>query len=472
MERSSESLRITAFDEPTRRIAQYAVDMRAAEVPTADGAALARRCLDAIGCALGGLEAEPCKAARHVAATTTTSSGCSVFGMRELVAAEQATFANTAMVRQLDYNDSYRGGGHPSDMIPGIIAAAELVQASGHETIAAIFTAYEVFGALQETYAARDAGWDQGAFIALSVAAAVAALLGGGPDQVANAASVALTSNMALHSTRVGELSQWKGCATAHGAMNGLLAARLALQGMTGPDHPFEGTDGLHRQIPPRGSLVLPVRTNSSAVSRTSIKRYPAVIHSQAVIECVLSMRSNIELECVESIDIRTYEAAWLAVGGGGGDRAEKWKPKTRETADHSLPYLVASALIDRDVAVESFSPDRLIDPARLALMQKTAIASDPSLTARFPDERASLVTIKESSGRCVEASIANAIGTPERPIGDEALLEKFRTLSRAQSSALSEEFVDHLLDLPNLKSIGELTRLFRRVVVRSASST
>jgi 2-methylcitrate dehydratase len=369
----------------------------------------------------------------------------------------------------LDYNDSFRGGGHPSDMTPAIICAAEMADATGLEAIRGIFIAYEVFAALSESYAIRDAGWDQGPFVAVATAMGTGAVLGLTQAQLANAVSLALVPNLALHCTRTGELSNWKGCATAHAAMTGLFAARLALLGMTGPAAPFEGVDGFHRQVPPRADVALGhPRAGQSAIEQSTIKRYPAVIHTQGVIEALLSVRHQVKAEEIERLNIDTYAASWFAVGGGGGDKEEKWHPRTRETADHSLPFVAALSLLDGDVTIASFDADRLQDPRLIALMRRTTVRAREDLTALFPDERRSEITIELRNGTSIKVSTTFALGTPQNPMTDSQLADKFGTLVKPVLGARDcADLMAALWRLPQIPRVDELTQHFRRITVK-----
>ncbi len=303
---------------------------------------------------------------------------------------EYAAFANGVMIRYLDYNDTYhaRGGsGHPSDLLGAILAVAEPQHASGRQFLLGLHTAYEVFCGNRGCLSGVRPRMGRRLNIEIATAASAAKLMNLSPEQTANAISLAMTPNIPLGVTRAGELSHWKGCACGYASMAGLFAARMAQEGMTGPARPFEGVRALfHRVTPPfELNAIGEPRDGRSAIERCHIKLFPADYETQAPIAAMIALRRNgLGPEDIEAINIRTYHLAWYMMGGGQGDADEKWDPKTRETADHSFPYMVAVALMDGDVSVDSFSLERIADPALRPLMRKITIEKDAEIEANW----------------------------------------------------------------------------------------
>src|SRR5208282_1332807 len=189
--------------------------------------------------------------------------------------------------------------------------------------------------------------------------------------------------NVALRQTRSGELSMWKGCAFANAARNGVFAALLAAEGMTGPAPIFEGDVGIMKLL--TGTFDLPAfggHGRPFMITATYIKFWPAEYHSQSAIDAALQLRPQVsDVSKVETIDIHTFDAAVDIIGKD----PEKWRPKTRETADHSLPYCTAVALADGEVTERQFAPGRFTDPTLLDLVAKVKIHRDAALSARYP---------------------------------------------------------------------------------------
>src|SRR5918999_3071563 len=209
-----------------------------------------RTVVDTLGCAMGGYLSEPAKIARRLASSVTSSMPSRILGTEDYSSMDMAGFANGVMVRYLDCNDAYfsPGGGHPSDMIPAILAMADPLGCDGQTVITAIVLAYEVFCRLSDQVVAGDLGWDQGIFSVIGAACGAGKVLGLDCQAMTHALSLAVVPNLPLGVTRVGELSMWKGCAAACATRAGIFAAQLAQEGMTGPAEAFDGPRGLWEQ--------------------------------------------------------------------------------------------------------------------------------------------------------------------------------------------------------------------------------
>jgi 2-methylcitrate dehydratase len=433
-----------------------------------------RHHLDTFGCALGGYPSEPSKIGQRIAATGTSSvCAASVIGMKEKTTPEYATFANACMARYLDFNDVYisQGGTHPSDMIPAFIALGESTRATGKDIILAMYAAYEVVTVMGDAIPIRSRGWDQGALITISTAAGAAVLLKLTPEQTAHAISLAMTPSIPLRITRAGELSHWKGCAAAHAAMNALFAARLAKEGLTGPYRPFEGVDGLWKQV--TGPFKLNgasdglgvLRRGLSGIERTAYKAFPAELDSQGPLRMFRQLRSKFTVDQIKSINVAMRWAGWHEAGGGQGDHDEKWDPKTRETADHSLPYLIAVMLVDGKIDSDSFTSKRIADPALRPIMQKISIVEDKELTAMNIDELVSKIDIVLQNGEKINEVARYPGAYPVNPLTDAELETKFRSLSnKVVPSKRTDELLDLCWQFESLNDINVLTDAFRSI--------
>jgi 2-methylcitrate dehydratase len=264
------------------------------------------------------------------------------------------------------------------------LAAGEHAGADGRAWIAAAAVAYEVQCRLCDAASIRARGWDHTTYGSLSSALAASRLLGLDHAQAVHALGIAGTTGTALRLTRAGELSMWKGCAFGFAARNGVFAALLAREGLTGPAPLFEGDMGFCQQV--SGPLPLARLGGPEAVDwmlpRTSIKFVPAEYHSQSAIAAAFDLRARIpDPRRIRSIEIATFRTAVEIIG----QDPEKWRPRTRETADHSLPYCTAVALVDGAITADQFTPERLADPALLDLVSRTTVVEDPDLTAGYP---------------------------------------------------------------------------------------
>lgn len=460
------------MDRPTRAIAEYASTLDYASLPARSIRDTARHLVDSVACALGALDSRPAHVARTIAGTASCSAGASVFGLAHATTPEYAAFANTVMIRYLDYNDTGNGG-HPSDMIAAILALAEPRHASGQDVIKAIHAAYETYAAVRRGglhgNILRSKHVDQ-IFATLGAAAGAGVILGLDVRRMANAIALALTPNIPLRVTRTGIISDWKGCATAHGVMNAVFAARLAEQGLTGPARPFEGLAGFHEMLaiaPLDLSTVGQPRNGLSAIESTGLKFYPADYNAQGPLATTLALRGEVAVGDIEQVVVSLHWGGWHAIGGGAGDHDEKWNPVTRELADHSMAYVIAVALADGELTVDSFTEARIADPALRPLMQKIVVREDPELTREHAGELPrwpSHVEFLLRDGRRIGRRAGPPKGHPLNPLDDAEVEAKFWRMSeRVLPRASGQRLLDTLWAVDTLRDIAELTEQFRR---------
>jgi len=412
------------------RLAEFALATRFEDLPGAVVVEAKRRLVDALGCAAGAL-GEPAPAvARRVAARQGGGQGTALIGGGRS-APDWAAFANGVHIRYLDCNDTYLSlePAHPSDNWAAVAAAGEAAGADGRAWVAAAAVAYEVQCRLCDAASVRARGWDHTTYGSLSAALAAAKLLGLTHDQAVHALGIAGATGTALRLTRAGELSMWKGCAFASAARNGVFAALLAADGMTGPAPLFEGEMGFCEQV--SGPLDLPKLGGPAAddwmLPKTSIKFVPAEYHSQSAVAAAFHLRRQVgDVSRVRSIEIATFRTAVEIIGKD----PEKWRPKTRETADHSLPYCTAVALVDGAVTADQFSHARLNDPSLLSLVARTTVVEDPALTAGYPAGIPNRVTLTLDDGSTLTAEVAFPPGHDKNPLTDAQLAAKFHGLA------------------------------------------
>ena len=421
-----------------------------------------RTLIDSLGCALGAFDTEPAAITRRMASRVQGNPPARMLGTTQETSAELAAFANTVLVRYLDCNDHYagRGTGHPSDMIPGVLAVAGGHRASGRAVITAITPAYEVFCRLADEIPLK--GWDQGMFAAIGASCGIGMILGLDRKTMGNAISIAITTGVPLGVTRIGELSMWKGCATAASVRTAVFAAELAAEGMTGPGQPFEGRDGLWQHLgveAPKweqfGGKAKPFR-----ITATNFKAYPSVIHKQGPIGLALELRQRIGTAEIDSVHLATYGEAVRRTA----TEAEKWNPETRETADHSIPYLVAAALQDGAVTPATFARSRIRDPALHALIKKLEVVEEPEFTRRYPAESCTRIEVTTTDGRRMAAETSHPKGNYRNLLTDGEVEAKFRGLA---SSALGAERCDQVLaEVWDLENAATLDKLFDSPVI------
>ena len=450
------------MDNTTEKIARYATSLDHAELTPGALHGAKQRIIDTLGCAIGGYRSEPAQIACRLAAASSGVPSARVLGSGASTSMEMAAFANTVMVRYLDCNDAYvsKGAGHASDMIPALMAVAEAHHLSGPDVLTAMVAAYEVFAALADVVSLMDKGWDQGVFVVLGTAAGAGRLLGLSREQMGNALALAVSANIPTRQTRGGELSMWKGCATAASARAGLFAALLAREGMTGPTQAFEGRHGVWEQVTGPFQLVqLGAVDRPWAVERSNLKYFPAEFHAQAPLWAMLKLREKLGAGTVAAINVQIYSAAYREIGS----EPEKWAPRTRETADHSLPYLLAAALHDGFISADTFSESRIADPRLHETMARIRITENAEFTRLYPHVMASEIEVVTVNGARYVERADYPKGHVRNAMTDADIETKFMGLCAGLlTPARCSEILTAVWDLDKISDIGEVTHLVR----------
>jgi 2-methylcitrate dehydratase len=295
---------------------------------------------------------------------------------------------------------------------------------SGERLLTAIVCAYEGFGVIAKQLSVRERGWDQGVLCGLGAACGASALLGATERQTAEAISLAVTAGVPTRASRAGALSMWKGCATASSAKVGIFCAMLAAEGMTGPDRAIEGKHGLWEQA--TGSFRVAPFGDPWVLTSSSIKLVPAEFNSHVAIELMLRLRAECSPEDIESVHVSTY---WNAFDEIGND-PQKWRPETRETADHSLPYLLTVALFDGSVSERGFDAEHLADPRIREFLGRITVAEDKAMTAAGPGKvPARLRVVRKDGSRWVQEA-DHPRGHPRRPATVDDIRGKFLSIA------------------------------------------
>ena len=435
------------------RFAEYATTLRFEDLPADVIHEAKRRVIDSIGCAFGAYNAEPCVIAREVASGFSANRGALLWGTRHVAPPDWAAFANGCLVRYLDYNDTYlsKEPAHPSDNIPAAFAAAQTRGAGGAELIAAIVLAYEVQCRLCDATSIRAIGWDHVTYGAFSSALAAAKLMRLDAEHTRHAVNIAGVTSAALRQSRVGELSHWKGCAFANAARHGVYAALLASRGMTGPSPIFEGEKGFQKLVSgplpiagpfgaDRGNGKSRVPSDGLMITRTSIKCWPVEYHAQSAVEASLALRPKIQnVADIESVLVESHDAAVDIIGS----EPEKWRPASRETADHSLPYIVAAALADGQVTQHTFDEKRFTDESLLKLVARVEVRRHKELSALYAGTVGNIVTVRLRGGQTLTKRVDHACGFVRNPMSDQQVEEKYH---RQADPVLGRERADALL--------------------------
>ncbi len=423
------------------------------------------RILDSLGCAVGALDGEPPRWIRNLVQELGGNGLCTLIGGGR-TAPDRAAFYNGALVRYLDFNDSYLAKGetcHPSDNLGPVLAAAEYADGSGRDLLTALAVAYQVQCRLSDVAPVRAKGFDHTTQGAYAVAAGASKALGLDQAQTANAIAISGTAFNALRVTRTGALSHWKGLAYPNTAFGALHAALLAQHGITGPREVFEGNKGFMDAI--SGPFEIDwSREDLEQVRRTILKKFNAEVHSQSVLEAVLELRRTAEFSAaeIERVEVEIFDVAFNIIGGG--EEGDKAVVRTKEEADHSLPYLVAVALLDGHVMPEQYDPTRIRSQDVQALLRRVSVRPVDAFSRRFPEEMPCRIRVTLPDGRLLVTEQQDYEGFLGRPMRWDTVAQKFERLAGVHAdAALRREIVGALNNLEAIP-VADLTTLLGQV--------
>jgi 2-methylcitrate dehydratase len=448
------------------RLAKYAAGLTFDKLTPEAVHEAKRRFIDSFATAVGAMPAQAYHIARKCALRVSGNPGASILGGGQ-TSPEWATFVNGLLIRYLDFNDTYlsKEPAHPSDNLAPVLAVGEGVGAKGRDLITAAVLAYEIQCRFCDAASLRQHGIDHVTYGAISSAIAAGKLMGLDAEQLTHAIGIAGVCNVALRQTRSGELSEWKGCAFANAARNGVFAATLAAEGLSGPAPIFEGDLGFFQLVSREAFAPNPMgsefgNSDGFMINKTYIKFWPAEYHSQSAIEAALQLRKQLngDVSHVKSIDIQTFEACYNIIG----KYPEAWAPKTRETADHSLPYCTAAALMDGDVYLDTFDAKRFTDPALLDLTAKIQVHCGEELSQRYPKGIPNRLTIELMDGRRLVEEVEFPRGHAGNPMSDAEVEAKFRrSVEPKYGKNKADAILQRCWDLEKLSGVTELVSMF-----------
>ena len=463
---------VTGSTTLVERMAQFAVRASYDDVSEVAREQLKIRVLDSIACAIGALDGGPPALVRAQVEEFDASGPCSLIG-GGVASPDRAAFYNSALVRYLDFNDSFLAKGetcHPSDNLGAVLAAAEYAGTSGRDFLAALALAYQVQCRLSEVAPVRDAGFDHVTQGAYAVAAGCARVLGFDAIRTGHAISIAGTAFNALRVTRTGQVSQWKGLAYPNLAGAVIGTTLLAGRGVTGPREVFEGEKGFMDAVSGYFELNWDME-DLERVTRTILKKHNAEIHSQAVLEAVLELRNRESFSArgVERVEVDVFDVAYRIIGGG--EEGDRTLVRSREAANHSLPFLVAVALLDGEVTPEQYLPARMLADDVQALLRRVTVRPDAGFSRRFPDEMPCRVRVTLRDGRVLAAEAADYPGFVTRGRTWAFVREKFERLAAAHNTVdLRDRITAAVAGLDRLR-VTELTSLLGAVQLPRAAA-
>ena len=432
-----------------------------------------KRVVDSLACFYGAFSEKPGSLIRKNLAAPTTGESL-LWGTTRSVPADLAAWANGTCVRTLDYNDTYLSlePCHPSDLISSLWAACEVSGANrqGQRFLKGMVLGYEVLCRLCDSNSIRVRGWDHVTYLPLASAAACAYVLGLNEEQTRHALSLAVVGNNAMRQTRVGTISDWKAACAAYAARSGLWAARLAKAGFTGPSDIFSGRNGFFNQVSGPFQLRLESFGRPWKMMQTHIKFFPAEHHAQSVIEAAIVLRDQAWVDWagdmkefqrflsdIRGIEIETFKVAVDIIGS----EKEKWIPTTRETADHSMPYLTVAALLDGDVTLKQYEARLYAENRVRRLMGRVTVKHNPAYSRLYPRQMPSKLTVQWKNNSYSSIEVMLPKGYAGRPMSMADVEEKFHRLSSSLlKSAQRERIVAKIKTMEKVNQVTEVGKL------------
>jgi 2-methylcitrate dehydratase len=442
-------------------LTDYAVKVAFGDVnpEVIDGAT--SRVLDTFGALVAGFGGEPCRMLRQMATELYPQPGAAIVGTRRSTSVEMAAFVNGTTARFAELNDTYhvpgKSGVHASDVIMPLVAVGEYRHSTGPELIAAVIAAYEVCLAMAD--ASPDNGFDYTNFVALGVAVGSSTLLGLSEDAIRQCISLSVVSGNALRRVRTGDVSMWKSAASGQAGRAGVFAALLAARGMGAPNLPFTGTYGWLDAVAGQPiELVLPEPADSRRLLGTILKprgacgtTIPSILAAEAV------FRQGVDVGSITGVVVETYRDAVRKNASG----EHHWAPTTRETADHSIPYVVAAALSDGTVGPAQYDEGHLRSPALRDLLAKVRVEENRDFSEAYratPVVHRTRVTVELDGGEVLHGDAGGSFGDISDPMTRREVTDKFTGLAGPSLGDVgAAEFAQRIWSLDSVGDIGVL---------------
>ncbi len=417
--------------------------------------------LDSLGCALGGFRQHDVKIALEVLGEVAGAGPATVIGSGARLDVVSAALANALMVRVMDYNDIYwkQDPSHPSDIIPAALACCERAGGGGEEAIVGIVLGHEFEQRFCEAAfpGIRERGWHHATLTAFVSPIVAGRCLRLSWQEIQHAIGISASGRATLGAVTAGKLTMMKNTVDPMATQSGVFAALLAEKGYTGPEHVVDGKEGLVHCFGPRWNLaVLEDGLGASwRITQCGMKAFPTEALTHTPISAVLDLVRGHDLapEAIAKVHIRSLARAADILAD-----PSKYEPESKETADHSLPYCVAAAIVDRNVTPAAFTDAKIHDPRVRAQLRKVEVVADPEIEKVFPALQRVIVAITTTSGERFERQLDYPKGDPRNPLTDAEVEEKFDALAGdVLSSAARQKVKDAVWHLEKLGHVSEL---------------
>ncbi len=420
--------------------------------------------LDSVGCALGGYQQHDVKIALEVLDEIAGPGPATVIGTGRRIDPVSASLANALMIRCMDYNDIYwkQDPSHPSDIFPAAIACCERAGSDGKELIVGLVLGHEFEMRLCEVAfpGIRERGWHHATLTAFVSPIVAGRALHLPWDQIQHAIGISASRHCTLGAVTAGKLTMMKNTVDPMATQSGVFAALLAEKGYSGPEHVIDGKEGLTHVFKPEWKLDLLTEGlgDSWRITQCGMKAFPTEALTHTPISAVLDLVKSNDLtpDQVEKIQIRSLARAADILSD-----PSKYDPHTKETADHSLPYVIAASLVERQVTPMQFTMEKIMDPKIRAQLRKVEVVADPEIEKVFPALQRVIVHIDTTDGRSFHKQLDYPKGDPRNPLTDQEVEEKFAALADGVLSPGAQKRVkDPIWNLERVGSVSELMAL------------
>jgi 2-methylcitrate dehydratase len=439
-------------------LARYATELKYEDLPEDIVRTAKRTILDTFGCAFGGYSAGPSQIAIKLASDVTAKRAATVLCNGIKTSPDLAAFANGVMIRYLDFNDAFvsftHGAGHPSDTIAALLAAAELNERGGRDLITTTVLSYEVFCKMADTFDYLGSGVDHSTITGFAAVVGASRLMNLSREQMVHAIGITVGGNTAIRQGRADTLSNWKAFAAADASRKAIFSTQLAQNGMTGPDHVFEGRLGFFNLI--RQKPAAPLQLGEPyGIRRAFTKRFPVGQFSQTVAQAAVEARPfATNPDEIAEINIRVSRSAIKIMADG----PDKWRPQTHETADHSIPYAAGLVLMYGRIEPEYYEDKYLHDPRLLELVSRVKCMPSDEADRRENEFNLCELEVILKSGERKTVRVEYHRGHFKNPMTDAEMEEKFRSMAQKHLSADRVDSLSRQLwALESVPKVGEL---------------
>jgi 2-methylcitrate dehydratase len=422
--------------------------------------------LDSVGCALGGFRQHDVALALRVLDEVAAPGPATVIGSGKKMDVVHAAFANALMIRCMDYNDIYwkQDPSHPTDIFPAALACSERAKSDGKELMVGLVLGHEFEMRLCEAAfpGIRERGWHHATFTALVSPIVAGRMLHLPWEQIQHAIGISASARACFGAVTAGKLTMMKNTVSPMGTESGVLAALLAGEGYTGPEHIIDGKEGLVHVFGPEWKLNLLTEGlgESWRITQCGMKFFPTEALTHAPISATLDLIKEHDLkpEQIAKVHIRSLARAADILAD-----PSKYDPRSKETADHSLPYCIAAAIVDRQVTPAQFTPEKINDPQVRAQLRKVEVVAAPEIERVFPALQRVAVTITTTDGKAFSKQLDYPKGDPRNPLSDLEVEEKFAALADGVIGRTRQQRVrDAIWNLEKSGSVAQLMELLK----------